>query len=91
MSVLGVAVIAIGIVLLPLPGPGWLIIFGGLGLLATEFEWAARLLRWVRARVSMWTEWVATRSRPVQILIGLAGVIVLAALFGAAYWYYYRR
>jgi uncharacterized protein (TIGR02611 family) len=91
VTVLGVAVIAIGIVLLPLPGPGWLIIFAGLGLLATEFEWAARLLRWVRAQVSMWTEWVATRSRPVQALIGLAGLVVLAALLGAAYWYYFRR
>ena len=51
VTVVGVAVIAVGIVLLPLPGPGWLVIFAGLGMLATEYEWAARLLQWVRRQV----------------------------------------
>jgi uncharacterized protein (TIGR02611 family) len=39
----GFLVIA-GIALLVLPGPGWLVIFLGLGILATEFVWAERLL-----------------------------------------------
>jgi uncharacterized protein (TIGR02611 family) len=90
VAVLGVAIIVAGIILLPLPGPGWLIIFGGLGLLATEFEWAARLLHFARRKVSAWTEWVATRSRPVQLLIGLAGLVLLAAAVSAAWWYYQR-
>jgi uncharacterized protein (TIGR02611 family) len=90
VTVLGVAVIAGGIVLLPLPGPGWLIIFAGLGLLATEYEWAARLLRFARAKVSAWTDWLATRSRPVQVLIGFVGLVVLAAVALAAWWYYRR-
>jgi len=89
-AVLGVAIVVMGIVLLPLPGPGWLIIFAGLGILATEFEWAARVLRFARATVSSWTNWVATRSRPVQALIGLAGLLLLAALVAAAWWYYAR-
>ena len=55
VTVLGLAIIAVGIVLLPLPGPGWLIIFAGLGLLATEYEWAARLLRYARDEVKRWT------------------------------------
>lgn len=87
---LGVAVIVAGVVLLPLPGPGWLIIFAGLGILATEFEWAARLLRFARAKLSSWTDWVAVQSRPMQALIGLAGLVVLAALVAAAWWYYSR-
>jgi uncharacterized protein (TIGR02611 family) len=89
-TVAGVAVVVIGIVLLPLPGPGWFVIFAGLGILATEYEWAARLLRYARAKVSAWTHWAATRSRPVQALIGLAGVVLLAALVAAAWWYYTR-
>lgn len=89
-AALGVAIIVMGVVLLPLPGPGWLIIFAGLGVLATEFEWAARLLRYARAKLATWTDWVATRSRPVQALIGLAGLVVLAALVLAAWWYYSR-
>lgn len=34
-----------GIAMLALPGPGWLTIFAGLALLATEFVWAERLLK----------------------------------------------
>ena len=90
VTVIGVVMIVGGIVLLPLPGPGWLIIFGGLGVMATEFEWAARLLHFARAKVGEWTDWVATRSRPVQALIGLAGLVILAGAFGAAWWYYTR-
>jgi uncharacterized protein (TIGR02611 family) len=40
---LGAAVILIGIVLLPLPGPGLLIIVGGIAILARHFVWAKRL------------------------------------------------
>lgn len=52
ITVVGVAVIAVGIVLLPLPGPGWVVIFAGLGLLATEYEWARRLLAWTRRKAT---------------------------------------
>ena len=90
ITVLGVAIIAAGIVLLPLPGPGWLIIFAGLGLLATEYEWAARLLRYARRMVSRWTSWVANQGRGMQILIGFAGLVLLAAVFAAAWWAYAR-
>ena len=90
VTVLGVAIIGGGIVLLPLPGPGWLIIFAGLGLLATEYEWASRLLRFARRKVSAWTNWVAVQSRPVQLLIGVAGLIVLAAALAGAWWFYSR-
>jgi uncharacterized protein (TIGR02611 family) len=90
VTVLGVAIIGGGIVLLPLPGPGWLIIFAGLGLLATEYEWASRLLRFARRKVSAWTNWVAVQSRPVQLLIGVAGLVVLAAALAGAWWIYTR-
>ena len=39
----GWTVIVVGIILLPLPGPGTLIILGGVSLLAQEFRWARRL------------------------------------------------
>jgi uncharacterized protein (TIGR02611 family) len=88
VTILGVGVIAGGIVLLPLPGPGWLIIFAGLGLLATEYEWAARLLRYARRTVSRWTTWISNQGRGVQLLIGLAGLVLLAALVAGAWWVY---
>jgi len=42
--ILGVAVLAAGVVMLALPGPGVLVIILGLVILATEFAWAERLL-----------------------------------------------
>ncbi len=50
VAVAGAGVVAVGIVALPLPGPGWLIIFSGLGILTSEFEWARRLLGYARHR-----------------------------------------
>lgn len=42
--VAGFVLLAVGIVLLVGPGPGWLVILLGLGLLAVDFAWARRLL-----------------------------------------------
>lgn len=41
--VVGFLVIIAGVILLPLPGPGWAIIFVGLAILATEFAFADNL------------------------------------------------
>lgn len=48
----GIVVVVAGIVLLPLPGPGTLVILGGLALLARDHDWAARLLNRGRAAVT---------------------------------------
>jgi len=48
---LGIAILLLGIVLLPLPGPGWIVISGGLFILSKDVAWADRLLRYVRKRV----------------------------------------
>jgi tellurite resistance protein TerC len=42
--VAGFTLLAAGAVMLITPGPGWLVIFLGLGLLAAEFIWARRLM-----------------------------------------------
>jgi uncharacterized protein (TIGR02611 family) len=39
----GFLLLALGIIMLVTPGPGWLAIAGGIGLLATEFVWARRI------------------------------------------------
>src|SRR4051794_22627448 len=52
ITIVGIVVIVAGIILLPLPGPGWVVIFAGLGLLATEYEWARRLLRAIKAKAA---------------------------------------
>jgi uncharacterized protein (TIGR02611 family) len=48
VSVVGATVVLIGIVLLVLPGPAFVVIPVGLAILATEYGWARRWLRKVR-------------------------------------------
>jgi uncharacterized protein (TIGR02611 family) len=42
--VAGFTLLAVGVVMLVTPGPGWLVILFGLSLLAAEFIWARRLM-----------------------------------------------
>lgn len=44
VTIAGFVVLLAGVALLVLPGPGWLLIFVGLGILSTEYVWARRLL-----------------------------------------------
>jgi uncharacterized protein (TIGR02611 family) len=48
VTVLGATVLLIGIALLVLPGPAFVVIPVGLAILATEYAWARRWLRKVR-------------------------------------------
>jgi uncharacterized protein (TIGR02611 family) len=84
VAVVGFAIIITGLALIPLPGPGWLIVFAGLAVLSTEFVWAERLLHYARTKVGSWTDWVLRQSLPVRALIGLVG---LAFVVGAVILY----
>ena len=68
IAVVGGFLVVAGIALLVLPGPGWLVIFLGLGILATEFVWAERLLNKAKekaqqAKVKMLERKALRRSR----------------------------
>jgi uncharacterized protein (TIGR02611 family) len=41
---IGFTLLALGVIMLVTPGPGWVTIALGLGLLAAEYVWARRLL-----------------------------------------------
>lgn len=56
IGVIGATVILAGIAMLILPGPGWLTIFGGLAILATEFAWARWMLKFAKQRVRQLAE-----------------------------------
>jgi uncharacterized protein (TIGR02611 family) len=48
VSVLGATVLLIGVILIVLPGPAFIVIPIGLAILATEYAWARRWLRKAR-------------------------------------------
>lgn len=66
-----------GLVAIPFPGPGWLLVIAGLAILASEFEWANRLLKFTKAKVKAWTEWVLRQPVWLRLLIGLATAAVV--------------
>ncbi len=51
VAVIGITMLAGGIAMIVLPGPAIVVVPIALGILATEFAWARRLLTIVRQRV----------------------------------------
>ena len=79
-AIIGFIVIGIGIVALPLPGPGWLIIIFGLSLL--PFAWAERTIVLIRQKIPG----VPDEGKiPVRTWI-IMGVIVVGASTIALFW-----
>jgi hypothetical protein len=65
ITIAGFTVIVAGLVLLVLPGPGWLLIFAGLAILSTEYLWARRLLEKARAKAEQAKDAVL-RKKPAK-------------------------
>ncbi len=85
VGLLGVAITLLGLVLVPLPGPGWLIVLAGLAVLSTEFDPARRLLEFARRRLQLWTAWLGRQGVAVRAGVGLGTFLCVAVgLWGAA-------
>ncbi|ADG67927.1 hypothetical protein Plim_2100 [Planctopirus limnophila DSM 3776] len=55
---LGAGLIASGIIMLVIPGPGILTILLGLSILSTEFLWAAGVMKWIAKHCKPWLHWI---------------------------------
>ena len=78
VTVAGIALLAIGLALMILPGPGLLLIVAGLAVLATEYTWAHRLLG--RARRQAEAAQQAAVSSPVRTAGSVIFALGMAAL-----------
>ena len=82
VAVLGGIVLVAGIAMIPYPGPGWLVVFAGLAILATEFHWARRVLHYARGKYDAWTDWLGRQTLLVRLaVLALTGLVVLATLY----------
>jgi uncharacterized protein (TIGR02611 family) len=81
VGIIGLAIVALGLVMVPFPGPGWLVVFLGLAVWSSEFEWAQRLLRVARRTLSAWNEWLKPRSWWIKGLVLLVTIVAVAAVF----------
>ena len=61
VGLVGVLVVALGLVLVPLPGPGWLVVFLGVAVLGTEFPAAHRVTEFVRRQLRRARTWWRAR------------------------------
>jgi uncharacterized protein (TIGR02611 family) len=82
IGILGWVVVLVGLAAIPLPGPGWMMVYAGLKLLATEFEWARRWLDPVELRALKGAaEAVATVPRIVMSSTVIAGTGAFGVLW----------
>lgn len=63
----GFTLLALGVVMIITPGPGWLTILLGLGILGAEFVWARRLLDRIRKEGGRLRDTVLFRPRPGSV------------------------
>jgi uncharacterized protein (TIGR02611 family) len=77
IAMFGAVVVIVGLVLVPFPGPGWLIVAGGVGIWALEFHWARRLLGLIRRTIRGWSRWVRGLPLTVRALLGLVGAVAI--------------
>lgn len=87
--VVGLTMVVAGIAMLLLPGPGWLTIFLGLAVLASEYTWANRLLLPVRRRVrqaKVKAQQLDPKARRIATALTVGGLIAA----GLAITWYFR-
>jgi uncharacterized protein (TIGR02611 family) len=85
VGAVGGTITVIGVVALVTPGPGWLIIFAGLGILATEFAWAAMFLENAKksARKAANKAKFKGKNREIYLAIFFASVLAILLVWHA--------
>lgn len=78
--VVGLVLVLGGLALVPLPGPGWLIVILGIAVWASEFDPASRLLEFVKGKVRAWEQWAWAQPWWVKGLVGLATAVFVGGV-----------
>ena len=77
IGVIGGAITVVGVVMLFAPGPGLLVLLAGLGILATEFAWAATALIRTKNIAAAASEKVKV---PLWVKFSIAALLTLASI-----------
>ncbi|MEV7807388.1 TIGR02611 family protein [Microbispora sp. NPDC088329] len=80
IGVIGAALVIAGLIMVPFPGPGWLVVFAGLAVLATEFPWASRLLEFAKDKVKAATGWLKRQNWFVRIVASALTLLCAGAI-----------
>lgn len=82
VALVGAVVVIAGLIMVPFPGPGWLVVFLGVAIWASEFEFAQRLLQFGKRTLASWNAWMKVQHWYVQ---ALAAALTLAAVLAIFY------
>lgn len=80
---LGWTVFTAGILMIPLPGQGWLVTFLGVGILSLEVGWARRLLDWGVGIYDRFVAWFERQSAQARIALVATLILVIWLTFAA--------
>ena len=84
--IVGIAVLAAGVAMLVLPGPGLIVMFFGLAILASEFAWAERMLDRTRdTAVKTAASLSNSRSGRAVLVVGGVSMIVTGIIAGTVF------
>lgn len=72
LGTFGGALLVMGIIMIPYPGPGWLVVFAALALLSREFHWAKRLRDHAKGFYDKWEDWLARQPFAIKSIFWLA-------------------
>jgi uncharacterized protein (TIGR02611 family) len=82
IGIIGGVVLVAGIIMIPYPGPGWLVVFGGLAILSREFVWAERVLQFAKRYYDGWLAWLGSQHFVVRLVVlAFTGAVVLVTLW----------
>lgn len=89
LVLLGWVVLLLGIVMILAPGPGWLVVFLGLSLLAREFTWARRLHEFAKREYHRWLSWFEIQPTYIKVLFTIISFVtfMLILWLSNAFWF----
>ena len=84
---IGGAVVAVGLLLMPLPGPGGLpVTIAGLAILSSELPWARRLLRRLKQRFQLVPSKRSGTAGWLKLIAIVVGLVALWIIGGIVVW-----
>ena len=80
VALVGGVIVVVGLVTVPLPGPGWLTVLAGLLVLSSEFASAERMLVFTERHLQRWAHWLGRQPVWVGLALATASAVLAYAV-----------
>ncbi|HIW95862.1 MAG TPA: TIGR02611 family protein [Candidatus Corynebacterium gallistercoris] len=86
----GWLVVLVGLVTIPFPGPGWLTVFIGVGILSLELEWPHRLLGFGIRQYDKFDAWWMRQGFAMRMVLTGLLLVLIWVVFALLFWVGWR-